>query len=88
VTSFSAVAGSTLADWGALAHAASCRNGARCGGGSVTAEVMDRPALIRRGKLLEYATVGYNSLEGTIAIGAGLIAGSVALVGVCFDSAI
>lgn len=49
---------------------------------------MDRPSLIRRGKLLEYATVGYNSLEGIIAIGAGLMAGSVALVGFGFDSAI
>jgi divalent metal cation (Fe/Co/Zn/Cd) transporter len=52
----------------------------------MTAEVIDRPELIRRGKLLEYATVGYNSLEGVIAIGAGLIAGSVALVGFGFDS--
>jgi divalent metal cation (Fe/Co/Zn/Cd) transporter len=54
----------------------------------VTAEVMDRPALIRRGKLLEYATIGYNSLEGIVAIAAGLIAGSVALVGFGFDSVI
>ena len=49
---------------------------------------MDRPALIRRGKLLEYATVGYNSLEGVIAVGAGVLAGSVALVGFGFDSVI
>jgi divalent metal cation (Fe/Co/Zn/Cd) transporter len=54
----------------------------------VTAEVMDRPALIRRGKLLEYATIGYNSLEGIVAIAAGLLAGSVALVGFGFDSVI
>jgi divalent metal cation (Fe/Co/Zn/Cd) transporter len=54
----------------------------------VTAEVRDRPALIRRGKLLEYATIGYNSLEGIVAIAAGLIAGSVALVGFGFDSVI
>jgi divalent metal cation (Fe/Co/Zn/Cd) transporter len=52
----------------------------------MTAEVIERPELIRRGKLLEYATVGYNSLEGVIAIGSGLIAGSVALVGFGFDS--
>ena len=52
----------------------------------MTVDAIDRPALIRRGKLLEYATVGYNSLEGVIAIGAGLIAGSVALVGFGFDS--
>lgn len=43
---------------------------------------------IRRGKLLEYATVAYNSLEGVIAVGAGLLAGSIALVGFGFDSAI
>lgn len=49
---------------------------------------MERAALIRRGQLLEYATVGYNSLEGVIAIAAGLIAGSVALVGFGFDSVI
>ena len=49
---------------------------------------MERAALIRRGQLLEYATVGYNSLEGFIAIGAGLLAGSVALVGFGFDSVI
>lgn len=54
----------------------------------MTAEVMDRPALIRRGKQLEYATIGYNSLEGIIAIAAGLLAGSVALVGFGFDSVI
>lgn len=46
----------------------------------------DRRAQVRRGKLLEYFTVGYNSLEGIIAIAAGLVAGSIALVG--FDSAI
>ena len=43
---------------------------------------------VRRGKLLEYATVAYNSLEGVIAVGAGLVAGSIALVGFGFDSAI
>ena len=53
-----------------------------------TMDAIDRPALIRRGKLLEYATVGYNTLEGVIAVGAGIVAGSVALVGFGFDSAI
>ena len=50
--------------------------------------VVERSVLVRRGKFLEYATVGYNSLEGVIAIAAGLIAGSVALVGFGFDSVI
>lgn len=54
----------------------------------MTVEALDRPQLIRRGKLLEYLTVAYNSLEGLIAIGAGLVAGSIALVGFGFDSLI
>jgi divalent metal cation (Fe/Co/Zn/Cd) transporter len=47
-----------------------------------------RPALLRRGLLLEYLTVGWNILEGTVAIAAGLIAGSPALVGFGVDSAV
>ena len=56
----------------------------------MTAETIggDRRAQVQRGKLLEYATVGYNSLEGVIAIGFGLAAGSIALVGFGFDSII
>jgi Predicted Co/Zn/Cd cation transporters len=50
--------------------------------------ILDRSHYIRRGKLLEYATIGYNSLEGIAAVVAGLMAGSVALVGFGFDSAI
>ena len=49
---------------------------------------IDRPALVRRGRRLEYFTIGYNSLEGLIAIAAGLLAGSIALVGFGFDSVI
>lgn len=44
--------------------------------------------LVRRGKVLELLTIGYNLLEGVIAVGAGLVAGSVALVGFGFDSGI
>jgi divalent metal cation (Fe/Co/Zn/Cd) transporter len=47
-----------------------------------------RVALVRRGLKLNYATLGYNSLEGVIAIGAGLAAGSIALVGFGLDSLI
>ena len=47
-----------------------------------------RAGLVRRGRLLEYLTVGWNSLEGLIAVGAGLAAGSIALVGFGFDSVI
>jgi divalent metal cation (Fe/Co/Zn/Cd) transporter len=49
---------------------------------------VDRALLVRRGLLLSYATALYNSLEGLVAIGAGLAAGSVALVGFGVDSAI
>jgi divalent metal cation (Fe/Co/Zn/Cd) transporter len=47
-------------------------------------EVSDR----RRAGGLVAASLAYNSIEGVIAIGAGLVAGSVALVGFGFDSAI
>jgi len=48
----------------------------------------DRASLVRRGRHLEYFTIAYNSLEGLIAILAGVIAGSIALVGFGFDSLI
>jgi len=47
-----------------------------------------RDALIRKGQRLEYFTIGYNSIEGIVAVAAGLIAGSIALVGFGFDSVI
>lgn len=43
---------------------------------------------IRRGRLLEYITIIWNSLEGIIAVSAGIIAGSIALVGFGVDSVI
>ena len=48
----------------------------------------NRAGLIKRGRRLEYFTIVYNSLEGLIAVVAGLIAGSIALVGFGFDSII
>ena len=45
-----------------------------------------REALVRRSVQLNVATLTYNSLEGVIAIVAGLLAGSVALVGFGLDS--
>lgn len=48
----------------------------------------DRAALVARSRWLNVATLGYNSLEGIIAILAGLAAGSVALVGFGIDSVI
>ena len=54
----------------------------------LTTKQIDRASLVRRGRNLEYFTIGYNSLEGLIAVGAGLVAGSIALVGFGFDSLI
>jgi divalent metal cation (Fe/Co/Zn/Cd) transporter len=48
----------------------------------------DRRELVRRGRHLEYLTIGWNSLEALIAVAAGLVAGSVALVGFGVDSVI
>jgi divalent metal cation (Fe/Co/Zn/Cd) transporter len=45
-----------------------------------------RPALLRRGLRLEYLTVGWNIVEGVLAIGVALAAGSVALLGFGLDS--
>jgi len=53
-----------------------------------TATTPNRQALIRQGQRLEYFTVAYNSAEGLISIIAGLIAGSVSLVGFGLDSVI
>ena len=49
---------------------------------------MNRVAVLRRGVALEGMTVGYNALEGVIAIATGLAAGSVALTGFGIDSVI
>ena len=49
---------------------------------------LDRPSLVRRSRRLNYATMAYNSLEGVLAVGAGLFAGSIALVGFGVDSLI
>ena len=48
--------------------------------------VTDRQVLARRGKRLEYFTIAWNSLEGLIAVTAGVFAGSISLVGFGVDS--
>lgn len=48
----------------------------------------DRAALVTRSRWLNLATLAYNALEGVIAIGSGIAAGSVALVGFGIDSGI
>ena len=45
-----------------------------------------RSQFLRRGRVLEYLTITWNLLEGIISVGAGLLAGSIALVGFGFDS--
>ena len=47
-----------------------------------------REAAVRRGRWLNAATIGWNSIEGVVAVAAGLAAGSVSLVGFGMDSAI
>jgi divalent metal cation (Fe/Co/Zn/Cd) transporter len=53
-----------------------------------TVPVSDRAALVRRGLLLNYLTLGYNVVEAVISVAAGLGAGSVALVSFGVDSGI
>jgi hypothetical protein len=48
----------------------------------------NRTEHVARGVWLEWFTVGYNSLEGLVALIAGFLAGSVALVGFGLDSVI
>jgi divalent metal cation (Fe/Co/Zn/Cd) transporter len=45
-----------------------------------------REQLLRRGVRLEIATVAWNAIEGIIAVGAGVLASSVALIGFGVDS--
>lgn len=49
-------------------------------------EPADRSALLTRGLLLEFLTVGWNLVEGIVAIAAALGSGSVALLGFGVDS--
>jgi divalent metal cation (Fe/Co/Zn/Cd) transporter len=48
--------------------------------------VLKRTAVVRHGRRLEYFTIGWNALEGLVAVIAGAIAGSVSLVGFGIDS--
>jgi divalent metal cation (Fe/Co/Zn/Cd) transporter len=47
-----------------------------------------RAALVQRGLVLNWATIGYNVVEAVVAIGAGIVSGSVALLGFGLDSVI
>jgi len=56
------------------------------GSKAVKSLVPDRAVLAQQGKRLEYFTIGWNSLEGLIAVTAGAIAGSISLIGFGVDS--
>jgi divalent metal cation (Fe/Co/Zn/Cd) transporter len=55
---------------------------------NAVATEVDRRALIRRGLNLEYVSIAYNCLESLVAIIAGLLSGSIALVGFGIDSVV
>jgi divalent metal cation (Fe/Co/Zn/Cd) transporter len=48
--------------------------------------VLERSLVARRGRRLEYFTIGWNAVEGLIAVIAGMFAGSISLVGFGIDS--
>jgi divalent metal cation (Fe/Co/Zn/Cd) transporter len=48
--------------------------------------VLDRRESVRHGRRLEYFTIAWNTVEGLVAVVAGLIAGSISLVGFGIDS--
>ena len=54
----------------------------------MTEVVVPRLAFVRRGLWLNYLTIGYNTIEAVVSLVAGLVAGSVALIGFGVDSAI
>src|SRR6266403_1283519 len=51
-----------------------------------TIDTLERPAALHRGRRLEYFTVARNTVEGLVAVIAGIIAGSISLVGFGIDS--
>lgn len=59
------------------------------GAGSIAVPLsVDRAAVVERARLLNRVTIGYNVVESVIALSAGMIAGSVSLIGFGLDSAI
>jgi len=53
-----------------------------------SSSIADRARHLKRGRRLEYFTLGWNMVEAAVAIGAGWLAGSIALVGFGVDSLI
>ena len=48
--------------------------------------LLERAVVLRRGRKLEYFTIAWNAAEGLVAIGAGVVARSISLVGFGIDS--
>jgi divalent metal cation (Fe/Co/Zn/Cd) transporter len=48
--------------------------------------ILERTAVVQRGRKLEYFTIVWNGLEGLVAVIAGVVAGSISLVGFGIDS--
>ncbi len=48
--------------------------------------ILERIAVVNRGRRLEYFTITWNAFEGLVAVVAGAIAGSISLVGFGIDS--
>ena len=48
--------------------------------------ILDRVAIVRRGRRLEYFTIAWNAVEGLLAIVMGVVTGSISLVGFGLDS--
>lgn len=46
----------------------------------------DRALLVRRGRALAWLTIAWNAVEGVVGVAAGVLAGSIALVGFGVDS--
>jgi divalent metal cation (Fe/Co/Zn/Cd) transporter len=65
-----------------LAAASTCG----CHGSPSSAQPSSRPESVDRALRLEYLTVGWNAVEGVVAVTAALIAGSVAILGFGIDS--
>lgn len=57
-----------------------------CHDACANAAITRRPEQLARALRLEYLTVGWNLVEGVVAVGAALVAGSVALLGFGIDS--
>jgi divalent metal cation (Fe/Co/Zn/Cd) transporter len=49
-------------------------------------QLLNRHAVAQRGRQLEYFTIGWNGIEGLVAVVAGALAGSISLVGFGVDS--